>query len=111
MNALLAFLLSVGVSLLSFTLIMVWYIVPRLSKQPRVQALLPLVLLNTFRSAGLVVLLPQVMGGVVPPAFAVPAAYGDLLTAGLALLAAFMLGLRPRVGAPVCLAVQSCGDH
>jgi len=100
MNALLAFLLSVGVSLLSFTLIMVWYIVPRLSKQPRVQALLPLVLLNTFRSAGLVVLLPQVMGGVVPPVFAVPAAYGDLLTAGLALLAAFMLRLRPGLALP-----------
>jgi hypothetical protein len=100
MNALLAFLLSVGVSLLSFTLIMVWYIVPRLSKQPRVQALLPLVLLNTFRSAGLVVLLPQVMGGAVPSVFAVPAAYGDLLTAGLALLAAFMLRLRPGLALP-----------
>jgi hypothetical protein len=100
MNALLAFLLSVGVSLLSFTLIMVWYIVPRLSKQPRVQALLPLVLLHTFRSAGLVVLLPQVMGGAVPPVFAVPAAYGDLLTAGLALLAAFMLRLRPGLALP-----------
>ena len=100
MNALLAFLLSVGVSLLSFTLIMVWYIVPRLSKQPRVQALLPLVLLHTFRSAGLVVLLPQVMGGAVPPVFAVPAAYGDLFTAGLALLAAFMLRLRPGLALP-----------
>ena len=84
MNALLAFLLSVGASLLSFTLIMVWYIVPRLSKQPRMQALLPLVLLHTFRTAGLVVLLPQVMGGALPPVFAVPAAYGDLLTTGLA---------------------------
>ena len=41
MNALLAFLLSVRASLLSYTLIMVWYIVPHLSKQPRVQALLP----------------------------------------------------------------------
>ncbi len=100
MNALLAFLLSVGVSLLSFTLIMVWYMVPRLSKQPRVQALLPLVLLHTFRSAGLVVLLPQVMGGAVPPVFAVPAAYGDLLTAGLAGLSAFMLRLRPNFSLP-----------
>jgi hypothetical protein len=100
MNALLAFLLSVGVSLLSFTLIMVWYIVPRLSKQPRLQALLPLVLLHTFRSAGLVVLLPQVMGGAVPPVFAVPAAYGDLLTAVLALLAAFMLLLRTGLALP-----------
>ena len=100
MNAWLAFLLGVGGSLLSYTLIMVWYIVPRLSEQPRVQALLPLVLLHTFRSAGLVVLLPQVMGGAVPPVFAVPAAYGDLLTAGLALLAAFMLRLRPGLALP-----------
>ncbi len=100
MNALLAFLLSVGASLLSFTLIMVWYVVPRLSKQPRLQALLSLVLLHTFRTAGLVVLLPQVMGGALPPGFAVPAAYGDLLTAGLALLAAFMLRLRPGLALP-----------
>jgi hypothetical protein len=95
MNALLAFLLGVGGSLLSFTLLMVWYIVPRLSKQPRLQALLPLVLLHTFRTAGLVFLLPQVTGGMLPVGFAAPAAYGDLLTAGLALLAAFMLRLLP----------------
>src|SRR5258708_20185590 len=100
MNALLAFLLSVGASLLSFTLIMVWYIVPRLSKQPRMQALLPLVLLHTFRTAGLVVLLPQVIGGVLPLGFAAPAAYGDLLTAGLAFLAAFILRLRPVLALP-----------
>lgn len=100
MNALLAFLLSVGASLLSCTLIMVWYIVPRLSKQPRLQALLPLVLLHTFRTVGLVFLFPQVMGGALPPGFAAPAAYGDLLTAGLALLAAFMLRLRPRLALP-----------
>jgi hypothetical protein len=100
MNALLAFLLSVGGSLLSYTLIMVWYIVPRLSKQPRMQALLPLVLLHTFRTTGLVVLLPQVMGGALPLGFAAPAAYGDLLTAGLAGLSAFMLRLRPGLALP-----------
>ncbi|GHO99915.1 hypothetical protein KSF_099630 [Reticulibacter mediterranei] len=100
MNALLAFLLSVGVNLLSCTLIMAWYIIPRLSKQPRTQALLPLVLLHTFRTAGLVVLLPQVMGGVLPLGFAAPAAYGDLLTAGLALLSALMLRLRPVLALP-----------
>ena len=101
MNALLAFLLSVGVSLLSFTLIMVWYIVPRLAKQPRLQALLPLVLLHTFRTAGLVALLPQVTGGALPLGFAAPAAYGDLLTTGLALLAVFALGLRPGWALPL----------
>ncbi len=101
MNALLAFLLSVGVSLLSFTLIMVWYIVPRLSKLPRLQALLPLVLLHTFRTVGLVFLFPQVMGGVLPPGFATPAAYGDLLTTGLALLTTFMLRFRPGLALPL----------
>jgi hypothetical protein len=100
MNAWLAFFLSVGVSLLSYTLIMVWYIVPRLSKQPRRQALLPLVLLHTFRSTGLVQLLPQVMGGTLPLGFAAPAAYGDLLAAGLAMLAAIMLRLRPGLALP-----------
>ena len=75
MNALLAFLLSVGASLLSYALIAVWYVVPRLSKQPRVQALLPLVLLHTFRTVGLVVLFPQVTRGTLPLDFAAPAAY------------------------------------
>lgn len=101
MNALVAFLLSVGVSLLSYTLIAVWYIVPRLSKQPREQALLPLVLLHLFRTVGLVFLFPQVTGGALPSAFAIPAAYGDLLTTGLALLAAF--ALRFRLGAALPL--------
>lgn len=95
--AFLAFLVSVMVSLLSFTLIASWYVVPRLSKQPSLQALLPLVLLNVFRTGGLVFLLPQVMGGALPSGFAVPAAYGDLLTAVLAVLTALVLRLRPRL--------------
>jgi len=64
------------------------------------QALLLLVLLHTFRTAGLVVLLPQVMGGILPLGFAAPAAYGDLLTAGLAGLSAFMLRLQPGLALP-----------
>ena len=62
MNALLAFLLSVGGSLLSYALIAIWYVVPRLSKQPRVEALIPLIVLHTFRTVGLVFLFPQVTG-------------------------------------------------
>ena len=101
MNALLAFLLSVGASLLSYALIAIWYVVPRLSKRPRVEALLPLVLLHMFRTVGLVFLFPQVTGGALPPSFAIPAAYGDLLTTGLALLAAFALRLRPGWALPL----------
>jgi hypothetical protein len=99
--AFLAFLVSVMVSLLSFTLIASWYVVPRLSKQPYLQASLPLVLLNVFRTGGLVFLLPQVMGGTLPSDFAVPAAYGDLLTAILALLTALVLRLRPELALPL----------
>lgn len=98
--AFLAFLVSVMVSLLSFTLIAAWYVVPRLSKQPSLQALLPLVLLNVFRTGGLVFLLPQVMGGTLPSGFAVPAAYGDLLAAVLALLTAPVLRFRPGLALP-----------
>lgn len=101
MDALLAFLLTVGVSLLTYTLIAVWYVVPHLSMQPRVQALLPLVLLHTFRTVGLVFLLPQVTGGALPLSFAIPAAYGDLLTTGLALLTAFALRFRPGLALPL----------
>jgi hypothetical protein len=100
MNAQLAFLLSVGVNLLSFTFIVTWYVIPRLSKLPREEALLPLVLLNTFRTMGLTFLLPQVTGGAVPLHFAIPAAYGDLLTTVLALLAALALRLRPGLALP-----------
>ena len=101
MNALLAFLLSVGGSLLSYALIAIWYVVPRLSKLPRVEALLPLILLHTFRTVGLVFLFPQVTGGALPPGFAAPAAYGDLLTAGLAGLAIFALRLWPGWALPL----------
>src|SRR5712691_9420795 len=99
--AFLAFLVSVVVSLLSFTLIASWYVVPRLSKQPYVQVLLPLVLLNVFRTEGFVFLLPQVMGGTLPSYFAVSTAYGDVFTAVLALLTALVLRLRPGLALPL----------
>jgi len=101
MNAQLAFLLSVGASLLSFALIAIWYVIPRLSKRPREEALLPLVLLYMFRTMGLMFLFPQVMGGALPPGFAIPAAYGDLLTTGFALLAVLALRLRPGLALPL----------
>lgn len=99
--AFLAFLVSTMVSLLSFTLMASWYVVPRLLKQPHVQALLPLVLLNVFRTEGFVFLLPQVMGGTLPSNFAVPAAAGDVFTAVFALLTALVLRFRPGWALPL----------
>jgi hypothetical protein len=101
MNIQIAFLLSIGISLISYALIAVWYIVPRLSKQARVEALIPLILPHTFRTVGLIFLFPQITGGALPLDFAIPAAYGDLLATLLALLTICVLRFRPGIALPL----------
>jgi hypothetical protein len=86
---------SVG-SLVVFTLIAVRFWAPRLSRLTAVDALTALLLLHAFRTAGLTIIAPEV--GVdpnLPRSFAVPAAYGDLIAAILALLA--IAALRNRI--------------
>jgi hypothetical protein len=70
------------------------YIWPALRDRPRTDALRPLLQLHTFRFAGLAFLVPGVISPDLPDAFAQPAAYGDLLTSLLALLAIATLGSR-----------------
>lgn len=63
------------------------YIVPNLTKWEPQAVLVPILLLHSFRHLGLMFLAP---GGVyegMPPQFAYPAAYGDLLAAVLAMAA------------------------
>src|SRR5207253_8002495 len=79
-------------SLIAYSLIAGWYVAPRLAVLPLGAALTPLLFLHAFRHLGMVFLVPTVVGPALPAAFAVPAAYGDLLAAVLALLA--ILGLR-----------------
>ena len=86
--------LQVLLSLVGWALLARWYVSPRLATRPREEALPPLLLPHAFRHMGLVYLLPTVVGGALPPAFARPAAYGDL-AAGLLAVAA-MLALRSR---------------
>jgi hypothetical protein len=83
-------------SLIVYSLIASWYVAPRLARLPLGAALTPLLFLHAFRHVGMVFLVPTVVGPALPGAFAVPAAYGDLLTALLALLA--ILGLRAEWG-------------
>jgi hypothetical protein len=79
--------LQVLLSLVGYSLIARFYVAPRLAALPLSAALTPLLLLHAFRHVGLVFLVPTVVGSALPAAFAVPAAYGDLLAALLALLA------------------------
>ena len=88
------FLVCVFASFLSLTLIARWYVVPPLRGAPRASALLPLLLVNTFRTVGLTFLIPQVTGAPLPYDLAAPAAFGDLTAAALAFLSVFALRLR-----------------
>ena len=69
------------------------YIWPALKKRPAPQNLKPiLLLLHGFRFLGLAFLVPGVVSPDLPAAFAQPVAYGDLITAILAMLALATLG-------------------
>src|SRR2546427_820589 len=94
MTTLQIFGLQFLLSLVLYTLIARWHVAPRLAALPLASALSPLLFLHAFRHLGMVFLVPTVVGSSLPPAFAVPAAYGDLLAALLALLA--IVALRSR---------------
>jgi len=79
--------LQVLLSLVGYSLIARFYVTPRLAALPLSAALIPLLLLHAFRHVDMVFLVPTVVRPALPAAFAVPAAYGDLLAALLALLA------------------------
>jgi len=84
--------ISVILSFISWGIIARRYIWPALRRAPRVEAMRPLLLLHTFRFVGLAFLIPGVVSPDLPAAFARPAAYGDLSSSILALLAIATLG-------------------
>ena len=90
----LIFGISVLLGLVTWGLIGARYIWPALRGKPRTEALRPLLLLHAFRFVGLAFLVPGVVSPELPDAFARPAAYGDLATSLLALLAIATLGSR-----------------
>lgn len=88
-------------SLVVYGLLARWYVAPRLAALPLPAALTPLLFIHAFRHLGMVFLVPTVVGPGLQPEFAVPAAYGDLLAALLALAAIVAL----RSGWPAALAL------
>jgi hypothetical protein len=83
----LIFGISVAFSFVAWGIVTYQYIWPALGRQPRADALRPILLLHSFRFVGLAFVVPGVVSPDLPFAFAGPAAYGDLTTAILALLA------------------------
>lgn len=68
------------------------YIWPELRERPSPENLKPILLLHGFRFLGLAFVVPGVVSPELSSTFARPVAYGDLLTAILALLALATLG-------------------
>ena len=62
------------------------YLLPRLHELKPQTVLLPILLLHSFRHLGLMLLAPGATYAGIPPQFAYPAAFGDLLAAILALV-------------------------
>ncbi|MCI0416637.1 hypothetical protein L0222_28035 [bacterium] len=93
--------LSILMSFVAFGLVTKLYIWPRLRRLDRMDALLPLVLPHTFRFVGLSFLVPGVVSSSLPSGFAVPAAYGDLVAAILAIATSIVLSKRGSLATPL----------
>ena len=78
-------------SLLVFGLLAKWVLAPWLASKTHREALFWLTLPHAFRHMGMVFLVPGIVAQPLPDNFANPAAYGDLLTGVLALLALVVL--------------------
>jgi hypothetical protein len=70
------------------------YILPKLKTMSRIDAQRAIATLHSFRFFGLVFILPGVVGHNLPAGFATFAAYGDLATGLLAILALLTIGKR-----------------
>ncbi len=73
-------------SLVVWGVIAKWLLTPWLGTKSTHEALFWLTLPHAFRHIGMVFLVPGVVAQPLPDAFAIPAAYGDLVTGVLALL-------------------------
>ena len=71
------------------------YVLPKLKSMDRMEAQRAIATLHSFRFFGLVFILPGVVGPNLPASFATFAAYGDLATGVLAILALLTVRIRP----------------
>jgi hypothetical protein len=87
----LCFFASIAFSFIAWGIVAKRYIWPKLRLLQRTEALRPLLILHSFRFEGLAFLVPGVVSADLPSAFAHSAAYGDIVTAILALLSLALL--------------------
>jgi len=93
--------LSILMSFLAFAISTKVFVLPRLRVIRGTDAIIPFVIPHTFRFLGLSFLIPGVVSPSLSPAFAVPAAYGDLVAAVLADVATLALAARASWAIPI----------
>ena len=81
------FALQFVLSIVVFSLIAKWVLVPRFAEMKPREVLFWLILPHAFRHIGMVFLVPGIVAETLPANFAYPAAFGDLLACILALFA------------------------
>src|SRR2546430_17550956 len=101
MEPIVLFGIQFTLSLVAYTLIAFWYVVPRLSGLPREAALMPLLWIHVFRIAGGTNMAPGAVDVRVPTEFRMMIGFGDKGTAVLALLA--LIALRNRYPGGIAL--------
>ena len=79
--------LSIALGIATWGLVARWYVYPWMATRSMQDALTPLLLINVIRYVGLAFLIPGVTSEVLDTRFSVPAAWGDLSAAILALFA------------------------
>ena len=89
------FLIHLILGYVAWMLCFAVYILPRLRSMDRIGAHRAIATLHSFRFFGLVFILPGVVGSNLPAGFARFAAYGDLATGLLAMVALVTVGIRP----------------
>jgi hypothetical protein len=91
----LIFVLHLVLGYVAWTLCFSVYLLPRLKSMGKFEAFRAIATLHSFRFFGLVFILPGVVGPNLPAHFAPFAAYGDLTTGLLAILALVTVRIRP----------------
>ena len=109
MNVQQVFLTQFTLSILVFGTLARWYVSPRLSRLPTKEALTPLVIPHLFRYIGLSFVVPQLAGVTLRSDFAGAAAYGDLASAILAMMAVIALRNDWRIAVPLVWVFNTVG--
>ena len=95
MSPALIFNLQLGLGYIAWLLVLSAYAWPKLRTMSAANAQRAIAALHIFRFFGLVFILPGVAGAHLPESFAPYAAYGDLATGVLAMLALMAFSVRP----------------